>query len=174
MNDLGYEVSPEETQDIPLRSGALDESFILLPVSRLMHKAVGTASKSDTVMKSVKQMVAGHYGCVVVVDDGRLTGIFSERDLMLRVVDQGLSPLETTVGEVMTQKTLVTVSNETDTHEALALMVARHIRHLPVVERDGKVAGLLSIRNLLHHLVEELKDELNSLEAYFAADGPGG
>jgi len=131
-------------------------------------------SADAKVMEAVRVMEAVKGGACVVLDVDNLLGIFSERDLMLRVVGQGLSPEDTTVGEVMTQKTLVTVSTDSNSHEALAIMVARHIRHLPVVEKDGKVAGLISIRNLLHHLVEELKDELNSLEAYFAADGPGG
>jgi CBS-domain-containing membrane protein len=69
---------------------------------------------------------------------------------------------------------LETVTSETDSSDALSLMVSRHIRHLPVVDKNGDLAGLLSIRNLLQYHVEELVDQLNSLEAYHAADGPGG
>jgi CBS domain-containing protein len=107
------------------------------------------------------------------MDGAELVGIFSERDLMLRVVGAGLDPQKTTVGQVMTED-LETVSTETDSSDALSLMVSKHIRHLPVVDKDGNLAGLLSIRNLLQYHVEELVDQLNSLEAYFAADGPGG
>ena len=53
-------------------------------------------------------------------------------------------------------------------------MVEKHIRHLPIVDTEDKLVGLLSIRNLLQHHVDDLVDQLNSLEAYFSADGPGG
>ncbi len=53
-------------------------------------------------------------------------------------------------------------------------MLEKHIRHLPVVDKDGRLAGMLSIRSLLHEKVAELTDQLDSLEAYFSADGAGG
>ncbi len=108
-----------------------------------------------------------------MMDGSELIGIFSERDLMFRVVGAGLDPEKTAVRQVMTED-LETVSTETDSSDALSLMVSKHIRHLPVVDDDGNLAGLLSIRNLLQYHVEELVDQLNSLEAYYAADGPGG
>ena len=67
-----------------------------------------------------------------------------------------------------------TVGEEAEAGEALEVMVSRHIRHLPVVNSENRVTGLLSVRNLLQHHIEELADQLNSLEAYFSADGPGG
>ncbi len=70
--------------------------------------------------------------------------------------------------------TVERVKADSDGGDALALMVKQHIRHLPVVDQSGKLVGLLSIRNLLQHHVEDLADQLNSLEAYFSADGPGG
>ena len=108
-----------------------------------------------------------------MMDGAALVGIFSERDLMLRIVRVGLDPKKTTVGQVMTED-LETVTSDTDSSDALSLMVSKHIRHLPVVGEDGDLAGLLSIRNLLQYHVDELVDQLNSLEAYYAADGPGG
>ncbi|MDA2934504.1 CBS domain-containing protein [Acidobacteria bacterium AH-259-D05] len=125
------------------------------------------------VLDAVRTMKEMEGGACAVMDGDQLVGIFSERDLMLRVVGAGLDPQETTVLDVMTEE-LKTVTTETDSSDALSLMVSRHIRHLPVVGEDGSLAGLLSIRNLLQYHVEELVDQLNSLEAYFAADGPGG
>jgi len=126
-----------------------------------------------SVLDAVRTMEEAQGGACAVMDGAALVGIFSERDLMLRIVRVGLDPKKTTVGQVMTED-LETVTSDTDSSDALSLMVSRHIRHLPVVGEDGDLAGLLSIRNLLQCHVEELVDQLNSLEAYYAADGPGG
>ncbi len=67
-----------------------------------------------------------------------------------------------------------TITTEAETSEALELMVSLHIRHLPILEKDGSLAGLLSILSLFRDHAEDLGDQLNSLEAYHAADGPGG
>ena len=127
----------------------------------------------SSALDAVRTMEEVQGGACAVMDGSKLIGIFSERDLMLRVVGAGLDPEKTTVRQVMTED-LETVSTETDSSDALSLMVSKHIRHLPVVDEDGNLAGLLSIRNLLQYHVEELVDQLNSLEAYYAADGPGG
>lgn len=126
-----------------------------------------------SVLDAVRTMEEAQGGACAVMDGAALAGIFSERDLMLRIVRVGLDPKKTTVRQVMTED-LETVTSDTDSSDALSLMVSRHIRHLPVVGEDGDLAGLLSIRNLLQYHVEELVDQLNSLEAYYAADGPGG
>jgi signal-transduction protein with cAMP-binding, CBS, and nucleotidyltransferase domain len=66
------------------------------------------------------------------------------------------------------------VTSEAESADALSLMMSQNIRHLPVVNDEGNLAGLLSMRNLMRHHVEELTNELNSIVAYFSADGPGG
>ena len=66
------------------------------------------------------------------------------------------------------------VREDHDAGDALELMVSNHVRHLPILDSQGSLTGLISIRNLLQHHVEELADQLNSLESYFLADGPGG
>ncbi len=125
------------------------------------------------VLDAVSTMKEAKMGACVVFENNKLVGIFSERDLMLRVVAAGLDPDKTPVREVMTTK-LEILTTQADSSEALELLVSRHIRHLPILDEDGSVAGLLSVRDLLQHHAEELVDQLNSLEAYFTADGPGG
>ncbi len=125
------------------------------------------------VLDAVSTMKEAKMGACVVFENNKLVGIFSERDLMLRVVAAGLDPDKTPVREVMTTN-LEILTTQADSSEALALLVSRHIRHVPIVEEDGSLAGLLSVRDLLRHHAEDLVDQLNSLEAYFAADGPGG
>jgi CBS domain-containing protein len=112
-------------------------------------------------------------GAVAIVENNRLRGIFSERDVMLRVVLQQRNPKDTTMREVMTFP-VETISRNATVDDALKFMLEKHIRHLPVVTNDGRLAGMLSIRNLLHEKVDELTDQLDSLEAYFTADGAGG
>ncbi|MDE2925669.1 MAG: CBS domain-containing protein [Acidobacteriota bacterium] len=126
-----------------------------------------------TVLSAAMSMRNARIGAAAVLEGDELVGIFSERDVMVRVVVPRLDPEATTVRDVMTTA-VQTVGEEAEAGEALELMVARHIRHLPVVNSENRVTGLLSVRNLLQHHIEELADQLNSLEAYFSADGPGG
>ena len=130
-------------------------------------------SADASVLDAVSTIKEAKMGACVVVENNKLLGIFSERDLMLRVVAAGLNPDKTLVREVMTTK-LEILTTQADSSEALGLLVSRHIRHLPIVEEDGSLVGLLSVRDLLHHHAEDLVNQLNSLEAYFTADGPGG
>ena len=73
----------------------------------------------------------------------------------------------------MTSPPIVAASN-IHHREALAMMTSNHIRHLPIIDRGGNVAGMLSTRHLLRNMVDDLSQELHSLDAYFSADGIGG
>ncbi|MCZ6621168.1 MAG: CBS domain-containing protein [Deltaproteobacteria bacterium] len=144
-----------------------------MKVIKIAHVPPPSVSADASVLESVRTMQGAKSGACVVLDNNKLVGIFSERDLMLRVVAAGLDPDKTAVREVMTTR-LETLTTEAESSEALDLMVSRHIRHLPIVEKDGSLAGLLSVLSLFRDQVEDLGDQLNSLEAYFTADGPGG
>ena len=126
-----------------------------------------------TVLSAAMSMRNARIGAAAVLEGDDLVGIFSERDVMVRVVVPRLDPEVITVRDVMTTA-VQTVGEDAEAGEALELMVSRHIRHLPVVNSENRVTGLLSVRNLLQHHIDELADQLNSLEAYFSADGPGG
>ena len=101
----------------------------------------------DNVREAARRMTERNIGAAAVVDGGKLSGIFSERDLMSRVVAQGLNPDSTTVGDVMTRE-IVVIDPDSDIDTALETMHSINSRHLPVVE-DGKLVGMLSIRDLL-------------------------
>jgi len=118
-------------------------------------------------------MAEAQVGSVVVVDNGRLSGIFSERDVMLRVVLAKKDPERTLVEQVMTTG-VQTIPVGTNGDEALRVMVEGHIRHVPVVTVSGQVQAMASMRNLLQEKVEELNLQLDSLESYITADGIGG
>jgi CBS domain-containing protein len=126
-----------------------------------------------TVMDAVRTMARESIGAVAVTEGNVLVGMFSERDLMLRVVSEKRDPERILIGEVMTSP-VATIGRDCTADDALKLMLEKHIRHLPLVDRDGSLAGMISIRSLLHEKVQELTDQLDSLEAYFTADGCGG
>jgi CBS domain-containing protein len=102
-----------------------------------------------------------------------VAGIFTERDVLRKFSLTKRDPETTPVRELMT--TPVEMATElTGPGEAMATMVERHFRHLPVVDRNGKLLGMLSIRNLLEWRIDGLTQELDSLEQYVSNDGPGG
>ena len=126
-----------------------------------------------SVLEAVETMAEHAVGAVAEVDDGKLLGIFTERDVMLRVVLRHRHPQNTRVGDVMTSP-VETITDESPEEDALVHMVERHVRHLPIVNPQGQLTGMLSIRNLLEHRVDELARELHSLDQYLSNDGPGG
>ena len=127
----------------------------------------------STVAETLRVMEKAKRGACLVLESDQLVGIFSERDLMLRAIRDGTSLGDRLVGELMSEN-LSTVSTDMDSGEALKVMLSQNVRHLPVINEDGSLAGLLSMRDLMKHHVEELTDQLDSVVAYFSADGPGG
>ena len=132
-----------------------------------------TVRMDATVLEAVWSMQNARTGATAVLEGEQLVGMFSERDVMLRVVAAQRDASATQVQQVMTSP-VKSVTEEQDAGDALELMVSNHVRHLPILDSQGSLAGLISIRNLLQYHVEELADQLNSLESYFSADGPGG
>jgi CBS domain-containing protein len=124
-------------------------------------------------MDAIQAMAGAKVGSVAVVDENTLEGIFSERDVMLRVVAEGRDPKTTLVEEVMTSP-VETIQKRTTGEEALRIMVQNHIRHLPVVDEKGQVQAMVSMRSLLEEQIVDLHQQLNSLESYITADGIGG
>ncbi|MCA9742091.1 MAG: CBS domain-containing protein [Deferribacteres bacterium] len=127
----------------------------------------------DSVMKAVEKMVKNKVGGVAVEENGVLVGIFTERDLQTRVVHKHLSALDTPVSEVMTRDPH-TAPVEMEASAAFEFMTSQHFRHLPIVDENGKILGMLSVRHLMARIVEYLSHELESMNAYIGADGIGG
>ncbi len=128
---------------------------------------------SVTVMEALREMEKAKVGAVLIIDGDQLKGVFTERDLMMRVVLQDKKPESTLVTDVMTSPVL-TITKDGEPDDVLKLMQEKHIRHLPLVNGEGDVEGMISIRHLLTEKVEHLTQELDSLEAYISADGIGG
>ncbi len=161
-----------------------------------------TISAEASVADALQVMEKEKRGACAVLEVDKLVGVFSERDLMLRDIANGCDPQGTRIAaeasvadalqvmekdnsgacdvlericvrDVMSQN-LYTVNSEAESADALSLMMAQKIRHLPVVDDEGNLVGLLSMRNLVRNQIEDLTDELNSIVAYFSADGSGG
>ena len=142
-------------------------------LQRIAQTPLVTVSPDATVIDAVRTMDRENIGAVAIVEGGVLRGIFSERDVMLRILLGKRDPEKTRISDVMTSP-VETIHRSANADDALKMMLEKHIRHLPLVDNDGKLAGMLSIRNLLHEKVEDLTGQLDSLEAYFSADGAGG
>ena len=127
---------------------------------------------SDNVLSAVRRLVENNIGAAPVLEGGRLAGVFSERDLMTRVIVAGKDPATVPVDEVMTRDVVVARSTES-VHDCLARMRAAGIRHLPVVEGD-RLVGFLSLRDLLLVEISEKVDEIEYLTAYIHFTPPTG
>jgi len=123
-----------------------------------------TVDAHASVSDVARQMAAHHIGAVPVVDDGRLVGIFSERDILTRVVATDRNPLQTRVSEVMSSDLIVAECDESY-ETCLSRMQQAHVRHLIVLEHGG-LAGIASLRDLLAADLDEKSDAITLLNAY--------
>ncbi|MBM4153766.1 MAG: CBS domain-containing protein [Lentisphaerae bacterium] len=138
------------------------------PVTKLIEaKQVNTVSvgPETTVFDAVGLMTQHRIGAVLVRDAaGAPAGIFSERDCFKKVLLAEKSPRQVKVGDVMTSD-LVTTDADRSVEDCLAVMTDRHIRHLPVM-KGREVIGLISMRDVVRHLVEERGQMIRNLEKY--------
>ena len=111
-------------------------------------RQVFCTSESATVLEAAREMSEHHIGCLVVCgDDGSITGVFSERDVISRVVVAGRDPAQTTIGSVLTRD-VICVGLDTDVDDAQAIMRDQRVRHLPVVDAQGRLEAIISIGDL--------------------------
>jgi len=120
--------------------------------------------RDATVLEAVRRMTERRIGAVPVVDSGRVVGIFSERDVMSRVVAAGRDPSATPVGDVMTTD-LVVASPADDYESCLGLMQRAGVRHLLIL-KDGRLEGIVSLRDLLRVELDEKDEAISLLNAY--------
>jgi CBS domain-containing protein len=119
---------------------------------------------ADTVLQAANLMNQRNIGGVVVLESDRLVGIFTERDVLRRVVAPGLDPATTPVAEVMTAP-VITCPPELSVDDCATLMTTRAVRHLPVHDGTG-LTGLVTIRDLLAHKVSEQQATLEQMTNY--------
>jgi len=125
-------------------------------VESLAKKNLVTARPDETVRAAVRRMAQKRVGAILVVENGRLRGIFSERDALKRVLACGLDPGSTPLAEVHTPNPM-TVSRNTNVRECAERVKEHRIRHLPVVDEAGRPVGIVSVRDFLRLVVTRLE-----------------
>ncbi len=116
------------------------------------------------VYDALKLMADKDIGAVLVMKDGKLVGIFSERDYARKVILKGRSSKDTPVGELMSKK-IFYVTPDNTLEECMAIMTEQHIRHLPVLE-DGKVVGMITMRDVVQQIIKDQKFTIEELKKY--------
>ena len=127
-----------------------------------------SVSPSDLVWDAIKLMTEKSVGALLVIENKELVGVVSERDYMRKVALLGRSSQTTAVNDIMTPKPF-TVRPDECLNVCMELMTEKRIRHLPVVA-DGKIHGMLSIRDLLESIMEEQKHLIDQLEQYIRGE----
>jgi CBS domain-containing protein len=137
------------------------------PVARVLEQKterLETVTAQTSISEAIAKMNTRRIGSVVVMDGERLVGIFTERDVLTRVVPQQIDPRRTPVGEVMSRQP-ITISPNRTVQEAMMVMTDTHHRHLPVVQ-GGKVVGLISIGDLTRWMVRDQQRTIEDLTDY--------
>lgn len=127
-------------------------------------KIVFSVESATMVYRAVELMCEKNIGGLLVVDNGKLAGIFTERDYARKMILKGKSSKDTPVSEIMTRDPL-TVTPDSSIEDCMNLMTEKRIRHLPVVEAD-KLIGMISIGDLVRFIIEEQKIIIEDLEHY--------
>lgn len=128
-----------------------------MTVGMICSRSADTAFSEDSVQTAAQRMHDRNVGTLIVVTAGNEPiGMVTDRDLALRVIGQARDPLTTTVGDVMTRSPR-TIRDDADVDEALRLMRAGACRRLPVVDRSGVLAGLISLDDVLQSLASEFR-----------------
>jgi CBS domain-containing protein len=129
--------------------------------SRNVRRRSGIGSGGSDRRKAIKTMLDRHVGAVAVIDENhRVAGIFTERDVLRRFSLGERDPRKISIREVMTTPVEL-ATRATTAGEALATMVERHYRHLPIVDDDGRLLGMLSIRHVLEAKIDTLTRQLD-------------
>jgi len=117
-----------------------------------------------TIFEALEIMSEKEIGALLVMEDGKLTGIFSERDYARKVILKGKSSKETPVGELMTKKVFY-IDSQNTINDCMAMMTAKRIRHVPVIE-DNQVMGIVTIGDVVNQIISEQEVTINHLENY--------
>jgi CBS domain-containing protein len=162
-SDETYFVPQQPRQPGPFDAALLREPLNALPVQRAI-----TLSPNASVTDAIRAMQREHRGCVLVTDDGtsrsKLIGIFTERDVLFRIVDRGRNPAALPIGEVMTADP-ETLSVHASVAYVLNKMSVGGFRHVPVVDDEHRPACVISVRDVVTFLVDAFPREVLNLPA---------
>jgi CBS domain-containing protein len=140
------------------------------PILELLKKRESTIwslAPKDSVFDALQQLANHNVGAMMVMDQGKLVGVFSERDYTRKIALAGKSSKDTQVKDIMTPDVL-TVSPQTRTRDCMALMSQKKIRHLPVVD-GNTVLGMISIRDIMNDIIADHEQTIGHLTSYIAS-----
>jgi CBS domain-containing protein len=143
------------------------------PVSALIERKgsdVHAVASTITIAEAVAEMNKRRIGCIVVIDAGKIVGIFTERDVLLRVVGADLNPKTVRVSEVMTKNVLF-VAPDTTVEQTMVIFAEKKCRHLPVIQ-NGQLKGLVSIGDISRWVADVSRAEADHLKNYIAGGFP--
>lgn len=130
---------------------------------------IWAVSPETSTIDALRFLAARNIGALLVLEDGILVGIISERDFVYRIAQSRAIDLETPIREYMTSR-VITVTPNDSIEACMQVMVDRRIRHLPVLE-SGELVGLVSIGDLVKGIITEQSDTINNLENYITGGG---
>ncbi len=129
------------------------------------NKNLTVVAPGQTVLRAIEIMAEVNVGALLVLDGKRLVGVFSERDYARKVILQGKASRHTLVSEVMTGK-VIYVTQDRTIEECMAIMTEEHIRHLPVLDAQKNVLGIISIGDVVKEMISQQKFIISQLENY--------
>jgi CBS domain-containing protein len=133
---------------------------------RVKGNQIYSVAPTDSVLHAIEIMATRHVGALLVMNQGTLAGIISERDYARKVILKNRSSHDTSVSEIMTSPAVTVTSTDT-VHRCMQIMTEGRFRHLPVVE-SGRVVGMLSIGDLVKAVIEEQSAQIEQLERYIS------
>jgi CBS domain-containing protein len=151
-----------------MQAAQLDEK--VLSVLRLKAPGVWSISPDSTVYQALERMAEKGVGALVVLREGKLLGIVSERDYARKVILRSKHSQETRVQEIMTAPAL-SVGPDHSVHECMSIMSANRVRHLPVVDGEA-VVGIVSIGDLVNWIIRAQEQTINHLHNYITGAYP--
>ncbi|RYD45636.1 MAG: CBS domain-containing protein, partial [Verrucomicrobiaceae bacterium] len=138
----------------------------------ILHNKSGdicTTTPADSVYDAIRQMGERNIGALVVLENGQIVGVLSERDYSRKVVLQGRTSRDTRVGEIISSPA-ITVQSKDGVEKCMQLMTQHRIRHLPVVD-DGRLVGLVSIGDLVSWVMQSQRQTIQQLQGYISGAG---
>jgi CBS domain-containing protein len=170
---LDPELPDEDYFEDPLsKRRVFDASLLREPVTVLPTRTAIYLPPSGSASEAMRAMQREHRGCVLITEDGtprsRLVGIFTERDVLIRIIDRGRNPATLELSEIMTEDP-ETLPAEARIAWVLNVMSVGGIRHVPVVDEMGRPVAVVSVRDVVQFLVESFPGEVLNLPPEFGA-----